>query len=250
MIWDNCTQYEKLELDKIQNEAARIVTGATKLVSLNALYNEIQWDTLEKRRNDHKLTLFYKMKYNITPVYLSSLVPQSVSAISQYNLRNSDDLQTIDARTTQYYNSFLPSSVRNWNSLPVEARQSASVNSFKQFLNKNKVPVPKYYYTGSRQGQILHVRLRTNCSGLNLDLFLKNITESPLCRCGSIEDTQHFFFHCPFFQAQRYDLLNAVSRHQTPTLSILLYGDTTLSYEINKNIFENVQKFILQTKRF
>ena len=26
MIWDNCTQYEKLELDKIQNEAARIVT--------------------------------------------------------------------------------------------------------------------------------------------------------------------------------------------------------------------------------
>ena len=59
VIWDNCTQYEKLELDKIQNEAARIVTGATKLVSINALYNEIQWDTLEKRRRDHKLTLFY-----------------------------------------------------------------------------------------------------------------------------------------------------------------------------------------------
>ena len=33
VIWDNCTQYEELELDKIQNEAARIVTGATKLVS-------------------------------------------------------------------------------------------------------------------------------------------------------------------------------------------------------------------------
>ena len=31
-IWDNCTQYEKYELDKIQNEAARIATGATKLV--------------------------------------------------------------------------------------------------------------------------------------------------------------------------------------------------------------------------
>ena len=33
-IWDNCTQYENYELDKIQNEAARIATGATKLVSL------------------------------------------------------------------------------------------------------------------------------------------------------------------------------------------------------------------------
>ena len=35
---------------KIQNEAARIATGATKLVSLNALYNEIQWENLEERR--------------------------------------------------------------------------------------------------------------------------------------------------------------------------------------------------------
>ena len=29
VIWDNCTQYQKNELDKIQNEAARIATGAT-----------------------------------------------------------------------------------------------------------------------------------------------------------------------------------------------------------------------------
>ena len=35
-LWDNCTQYEKRELDRIQNEAARIVTGATALVSLQS----------------------------------------------------------------------------------------------------------------------------------------------------------------------------------------------------------------------
>ena len=61
VIWDNCTQYEKLELEKIQNEAARIATGTTKLVSLNSLYKEICWETLETRRNNHKMTLFYKM---------------------------------------------------------------------------------------------------------------------------------------------------------------------------------------------
>ena len=37
VVWDNCTNYEKTELDKIQTEAARIVTGATQLVSLHAL---------------------------------------------------------------------------------------------------------------------------------------------------------------------------------------------------------------------
>ena len=39
-IWDNCTQYEKDELDKIQNECARIVTGCTRLVSLRLLQIE------------------------------------------------------------------------------------------------------------------------------------------------------------------------------------------------------------------
>ena len=103
VIWDNYTQYEKLELEKIQNEAASIATGTTKLVSLNSLYNEICWETLETRRNNHKMTLFYKMVKNLTPLYLSSLVPQSISNMSRYNLRNSNDLQTLDARTHQYY---------------------------------------------------------------------------------------------------------------------------------------------------
>ena len=124
VIWDNCTLYEKQELDKIQNEAARIATGATRLVSIASLYKEIGWDSLEKRRADHKLTLFYKMSHNLTPLYLSSLVPQSVSNISRYSLRNSNDLQTIDARTTLYYNSFLPSTVRAWNNVHDEAKQS------------------------------------------------------------------------------------------------------------------------------
>ena len=58
-ILDNCTQAEKNELDKIQNEAARIATGAIKLVSINTLYKEICWESLQKRRNDHKITCFF-----------------------------------------------------------------------------------------------------------------------------------------------------------------------------------------------
>ena len=47
VIWDNLTLYEKQELDKIQNEAARIATGATRLVSIAILYKEIGWNSLE-----------------------------------------------------------------------------------------------------------------------------------------------------------------------------------------------------------
>ena len=46
VVWDNCTQYEANELD----EAARIVSGATKLVSIEKLLKEVGWDTLSCRR--------------------------------------------------------------------------------------------------------------------------------------------------------------------------------------------------------
>ena len=124
---------------------------------------------------------------NISPAYLSSLVPPSISSISTYNLRNDEYVQTIDSRTSQYFNSFLPSAVREWNNLPLETRSSDSVNSLKRSLNRGAIVVSKYYYSGNRKFQILHTRLRTNCSSLSNDLFLENISESPLCHCGNVE---------------------------------------------------------------
>ena len=173
VIWDNCAQYEKNEIEKIQLEAARIATGTTKLISINTLYKETGWETLEKRRKNHKLTLFFKMSTNVSPSYLSSLVPQSVDHASGYNSRNSHNLRPIATRTNLSYNSFLPSVIRDWNELPVVVRQLDSVCSFKNYLNRDFTPVPKYYLTGNRKSQILHTRLRTNCSSLNNDLFLK-----------------------------------------------------------------------------
>ena len=92
---------------------------------------------------------------------------------------------------------------------------------------------------GSRKDQILQVRLRTGCSSLNMDLFHKNITENPLCRCGSIEDTQHYFFTADFTT-----LSNACTTHQNPSLSLLLLSSSTLSLEANIAIhLEQVHKY-------
>ncbi len=74
---------EKDELEKIQQEAARIVTGTTKLVSIQKLMNEVGWETLESRRRKHKLVLFFKMTTARTPDYLSSLVPRTVGSSIQ-----------------------------------------------------------------------------------------------------------------------------------------------------------------------
>ena len=52
IVWDNFNQTEVYELEKIQHEAARIVTGATELVSINALLSETGWETLASRRKN------------------------------------------------------------------------------------------------------------------------------------------------------------------------------------------------------
>ena len=142
VISDNCTQYEKNELDKIQNEATRITTGTTKLVSLDNIYKEVGWQTLHRRRQDHKITLFYKMFNQLTPVYLYFLIPQQVNAISHHNLRDSNDIHTVRSNTSLYHNSFLPSTLRQWNSLTVEVRQLNTLSQFKTFIKKDLQSVP------------------------------------------------------------------------------------------------------------
>ena len=73
-IWDNCQQYEKDYLKKIQIEAARLATLTTKLVSTVSLYSEIGWDTLDTRRKRQKRFISTKMVDHLKPLYLSSLI--------------------------------------------------------------------------------------------------------------------------------------------------------------------------------
>ena len=103
VIWDNCTYYVNLELDKIQSEAARIVSGATKRVSLHAPYEEVEWESLEKRCRKHKLLLRYKMFNNLSPFYLCSLIPPTVDTQSSYNLCNAHNIRTLHSRTKQFF---------------------------------------------------------------------------------------------------------------------------------------------------
>ena len=72
VLWDNCTQQEANELEKNQNEAARIVTGATKLASIQSLLSDTGWESLTSRREKHKLVLFYKMINSLATEYTTN----------------------------------------------------------------------------------------------------------------------------------------------------------------------------------
>ena len=211
IVWDNCTQYEINSTEKIQLEAARIATGATRLVSVELLYKEIGWEPLQNRRYKHKMCQFYKMINDITPFYISSLVPARVENTSVYHLRDSQNIRPLLTRTQLYYKSFLPACVRERNELPLDIRNSDSLSSFKQQLDKENTKVPGYYSLGNRLLQIHHSRLRTKCSSLNQHLYSKNIIEDPSCICGSVESTRHFLLECTRYNQAKTTMTNTLS---------------------------------------
>ena len=85
---------------------------------------------MQERCTKHKLLIFYKIINNLTPNYLQEFVPPLVEDGNLYRLRNSSDIPTIYTNTNLFYNSFYPSSIREWNNLAQEIKDASSVASF------------------------------------------------------------------------------------------------------------------------
>ena len=155
----------------------------------------------------------------LTPDNLRDLVPQLVQEASNYNLRNSGHIQTFRENTNLFYNSLLPSTIRARNSLPNDVKSSSSVAAFKYRLNMNISKPPRYFNCDTRMGQILHARLRLDCSSLNAHLYRKNIIDSPSCSCGGFESAYHFLFTCPNYNGPRNAYLpNDLQNYSTSDL--------------------------------
>jgi hypothetical protein len=109
---------------------------------------------------------------------------------------------------------------------------------------------PFYYYTGSRLGQILHSRIRMQCSSLNQHLYRKNIVNSPNWICGLTKSTIHYLFHCLRYTAQRQVYINSINVPINLTTEILLFESPKLAPNQNVELFLAVQRIVICSKRF
>ena len=81
-------------------------------------------------------------------------------------------------------------------------------------------------------GQIIHARLRMDCSSLNSDLI--HIVLSYSYHCGGFENVQHFFFTCPNYTVARESYLPADLRSYS--VKELMHGKANLSPQVNETI--------------
>ena len=153
--------------------------------------------------------------------------------------------------TCAYAESFLPSTLQAWNNLPEAVRSADTLAAFKHLLTLDTPKVPTYYDCGDRLDQILHTRLRTECSSLNQHLFRRNLVQKPYCLCGEIEDNKHFLLTCPCYNQMRAEMVLSIQRkiNVELTTDVLLFGTDAVSEEVNTSIFKAVQKYIKLSKR-
>jgi hypothetical protein len=229
---------------------------------------ELGWDSLDVRRKNQKLCLMYKIQKNIAPAYLTESCPPLVGAATAYNLRNAENISLPPGNKKGYTNSFFPSTVRLWNQLEQNIKGSPSIDSFKFNLKKKRcLKKNKLYSNYSGVRAINQTRMRLGLSGLKDQRRSYNHVDNSTCDfCGARkEDAMHYLLQCTTFAQPRVAFLDAIhelylakninldlSRTlvKKELVNNLLRGDKRFNDVENANLFEAVQRFIGESRRF
>ena len=78
------------------------------------MLRELDWQPLQQRRKNRRLTNFYKAINQLTPV----IIPDYVQTPIRFTITHDQALIQLPANYDQCKNSFIPRTIRDWNSLP------------------------------------------------------------------------------------------------------------------------------------
>ena len=231
--------------ERIQYQAALIVTNCWKSTSREKIYNELGWESLNDRRHYRRLVLYYKIKRNLTPGYLKPYV-------DQFPL----------VRTMRFHQSFFPYCSFHWENLPQSIKELPTISKFKKALIQTIRPEGKSTFgIRDQYGLSLLTRLRVDFNDLREYRYRRKFNcSTPICACTiENETTEHFFIRCPRFDSQRLILLNSICESTdsadilfapSPALcNILLYGSDKYSDDTNHKILVSSIRYIKATKR-
>ena len=86
------------------------------------------------------------------------------------------------------------------------------------------------------------------CSSLNAELFNNHISITNKCSCGSVETAEYFLLHCCKYTQLRDETINTLNVNFN--INILLNGCALYSEDVNGEIFDIIQRFIVDSDRF
>ena len=102
-------------IERIQYQAALLITGTWKGTSRNKLYNELGWESLTDRRWCRRLIHFFKIHNGLTPSYLRDNLPLN-GVYSMVMITLMFIIRSLAIRL-DIKNSFYPDAIKSWNNL-------------------------------------------------------------------------------------------------------------------------------------
>ena len=256
VVWNNCGEILSHRIDKVQNEATRIITGLPVYYRSDILLREAGIEALKIRRERAVLVVFFKIIMDYTPKYLKDLLPNVRHNVHGLNLRIANNFCQFDlGNSANYARSFYPMAVSKWNDLPWNFRSANSLGIFRSVLHpfSERHRMPALYSKMGRRAAILFTRLKCNCSSLNHHLSQIYLSDDVKCRCNlGAETTGHFIFDCPFYDVQRESLIYSLSQLDLPSFALNLLIERERIDNVDKCLEAQkvIQKFIIDSNRF
>ena len=123
-----------------QNRCARLIFKKPKRTHSSPLLKELHWLPVAQRIQFRTLVHTFKSLNNLSPHYISSLLP--VRKPPAYSLRSSTVtcLHVPKTRTLTGDRAFSSSAPRLWNNLPATTRGITTIASFKKSLKRHLFP--------------------------------------------------------------------------------------------------------------
>ena len=262
------TKKQISKLNKIQYRAARITAQVPKCASASKLYSDLGWETIENRIKFLSLTLFQKIHTGATrPLARSCLPPRTDIATETRSGKTYSKYPFPDKIiSATLKDSFFEKTVKQWENLPKDIKQTWDINEFKALLAKSLKPTKiKIFNYGPKFHNSIHTQLRIGRSQLNEHLYKIGISKTEGCLCGHPkESTQHLLLECFMYDIERKELfsylqntrgvlcynLNNYTREALVTT--LLNGEEHQNhdrYPYNRLLFRAVQGFLAKTGR-
>jgi hypothetical protein len=135
-VWDPHTQANINKVESIQCRAARFVTNNyDPRASVTILLQDLNWPTLQYRRQLAKLIMMYRITYHLIGIPSITFLIPSRSGTRGHNILY---LQP-STRVLAYQYSF-HSTIRVWNNLPQTLVSSGSIDIFRHSLTNTNLP--------------------------------------------------------------------------------------------------------------
>ena len=113
------------KLESSQYNVALAITGAIRGPNTEKFYQEFGLESLRNRRKLRRLSLFYKIYKDQSPLYLYNLIPAKTPG--NYPLGNVKEIPTIKVKHRFFENSFF---------IDYSLRNAPSINVFKENILK------------------------------------------------------------------------------------------------------------------